>query len=218
MQMFNAFMLAFIAILPVVNPFSKPAIFLSITEGSTPEARKSQALKASIYAFIILLVSFGAGTLILSFFAISLPALQIAGGMLIARTAFQMLNPQKEHHQNPHEEAEAREKEDVSFVPLAMPLLSGPGAMAVMINLATNTPVWTDWILVSLAAGVVCLLSYFVLAESLLLLRILGVNGMNAMSKVMGFLLLSLAVQFIINGASGALTTLVQHLQAAGES
>jgi len=134
----NDVLLAFLAILPVVNPFSKPPIFLSITEGWTAAERRTEAFKASIYAFIILFVSLVAGTFILKFFSISLPALQIAGGLLIARTAFQMLNPQKEHHQTQAEEHEAKQRDDVSFVPLAMPLLSGPGSMAVMINLGTE--------------------------------------------------------------------------------
>src|SRR5258708_711326 len=109
MGLLDDFLLAFIAILPVVNPFSKPPIFLSITEGMTDAERKTQAFKACLYAFIILLVSLLAGTFILAFFSISLPALQIAGGLLIARTGFQMLNPQKEHHQTGAEEREARE-------------------------------------------------------------------------------------------------------------
>ena len=206
--------LAFIAIFPVVNPFSKPPIFLSITEGLTAAEQKKQALKASLYAFLILVVSLLAGTFILAFFSITLPALQIAGGLLIARTGFQMLNPQKEHHQTQHEEAESREKDDISFVPLAMPLLSGPGSIAIMINLATTSEVWWDWITITVAAAAVCVITYFFLSQSLRLVRILGVNGMNALSKLMGFLLLSLAVQFIINGVSGAITTLVAHLNA----
>ena len=148
----NDTLLAFLAILPVVNPFSKPPIFLSITEGWTLAERRTEALKASLYAFIILLVSLLAGTFILAFFAISLPALQIAGGLLIARTAFQMLNPQKEHHQTEAEQRDACQREDISFVPLAMPLLSGPGSMAVMINLGTEVTHWAEW-LIYIAAG-----------------------------------------------------------------
>ena len=107
----NDVLLAFLAILPVVNPFSKPPIFLSITEGWTVAERRAEAFKACMFAFIILLVSLVAGTFILEFFAISLPALQVAGGLLIARTAFQMLNPQREHHQTPAEEHDARQRE-----------------------------------------------------------------------------------------------------------
>jgi multiple antibiotic resistance protein len=207
---FNDILLAFLAILPVVNPFSKPPIFLSITEGWTLEERRSEALKASIYAFLILLVSLVAGTFILEFFSISLPALQIAGGLLIARTAFQMLNPQKEHHQTPAEEKDAKQREDVSFVPLAMPLLSGPGSMAVMINLATDVKYYAEWLIFIAAAAAVCVISYFVLAESVRFERFLGVNGMNALSKLMGFLLLALAIQFMLNGVSTTLSHLVK--------
>ena len=205
---FGDILLAFLAILPVVNPFSKPPIFLSITDGWTNQERRNEAFKASLYAFAILLVSLLAGTFVLEFFSISLPALQIAGGLLIARTAFQMLNPQKEHHQTLAEEHEAKEREDVSFVPLAMPLLSGPGSMAVMINLATEVKFWCEWLIFIAAAGAVCIISFFVLAESVWVARFLGVNGMNALSKLMGFLLLALAIQFMLNGA----TTTLQHL------
>ena len=212
MLLVHEFLLAFIAILPVVNPFSKPPIFLSITEDCSPAEQREQAFKASLYAFIILVVALVAGTFVLEFFSITLPALQIAGGLLIARTGFQMLNPKREHHQTPHEEEEAKQKEDISFVPLAMPLLAGPGSMAVMINLATRPEDWMNWVMITLAAFAVCVLTFFMLAESPRFVRFLGVNGMNALSKLMGFLLLSLAVQFIINGASGALTTLVKSL------
>jgi multiple antibiotic resistance protein len=205
---FGDVLLAFLAILPVVNPFSKPPIFLSITDGWTNQERRDEAFKASLYAFAILLVSLLAGTFVLEFFSISLPALQIAGGLLIARTAFQMLSPQKEHHQTPAEEHDAKQREDVSFVPLAMPLLSGPGSMAVMINLATEVKFWGEWLIFIAAAGAVCVISFFVLAESVWVARALGVNGMNALSKLMGFLLLALAIQFILNGA----TTTLQHL------
>jgi multiple antibiotic resistance protein len=212
LELLNQFLLAFIAILPVVNPFSVPPIFLSITEGLTPDERRRQALKACTYAFVILIVSLLGGTLILRFFSISLPALQIAGGLLIARIAFEMLNPKREHHQTDAEEKESRAKQDISFVPLAMPLLSGPGSMAVMINLSTHTAFWADWIVIGAASLAVCVISYVVLVESLRLTNFLGVNGMNALSKLMGFLLLSLAIQFIINGVSAALTTLVHAL------
>jgi multiple antibiotic resistance protein len=211
---FNDILLAFLAILPVVNPFSKPPIFISMTETLTPDEQREQAFKGCVYAFVILLVSLLAGTFILKFFSISLPAVQIAGGILIAKTGFQMFGPQKDHHQSPAEEEEARTKEDISFVPLAMPLLAGPGSMAVMINLATEVQFWGEWFIFGLAAAAVCVISYFVLVESLLLTRVLGVNGMNALTKLMGFLLLSLAVQFIINGVSGAFTALVAHLSA----
>jgi len=216
MDLLKDILLAGVAILPVMNPFSKPPIFLSITEGYTEAERRSSAFRSCIYAFLILLTSLLAGTFILEFFSISLPALQIAGGLLIARTAFQMLNPQKQHHQTDDEHREACQREDISFVPLAMPLLSGPGSMAVMINLATEVKFWGEWVIYSLAAAGVCIISYFVLRESVLLVRVLGVNGMNALSKLMGFLLLALAVQFMINGASAALTELAHHLKATG--
>ena len=212
MQLINGILLAFLAILPVVDPFSAPPIFLIITEGLSEQERRRQAFKASLYSFLILLISLVAGTFILRFFSITLPAVQIAGGLLIARTGFEMLISQKHHHQTSTEEQESREKEDISFIPMAMPLLAGPGAMAVMINLATGVTHWIQWLAISSAAAAVCVITYFVLAQSVRLLRVLGVNGMNAMTKLMGFLLLSMAVQFIINGISAALTTLVTHL------
>jgi multiple antibiotic resistance protein len=215
MELINNLLLAFIAILPVVNPFSKPPIFISITEGLSAEERNKQARKASFYAFLILLVSLLGGSFVLKFFSITLPAVQIAGGLLIARTGFQMLSPQKEHHQTNKEEQEAREKEDVSFVPLAMPLLSGPGAMAVMINLATRVAHWIDWFVILGAAAAVCVISYWVLVESVRLERTLGVNGMNALSKLMGFLLLSMAVQFMITGVSTAVISLAPNLHTS---
>jgi multiple antibiotic resistance protein len=215
MELIDQILIAFMAIFPVVNPIAMPPIFISITEGLTRGEQKHQALKACLYAFVILIVSLAAGTLILNFFSISLPALQIAGGMVIARAAFAMLRPQKQHHQTPDEEQESKERPDVSFVPLALPLLSGPGSIAVMINLATHVTFWADGIMIGVAAALVCTASYFILAESLQLIRFLGVNGMNAMSKLMGFILLSLAVQFMINGITTTLTAWAQSIASA---
>ena len=97
-----------------------------------------------------------------------------------------------------------------------MPLLSGPGAMAVMINLATRVNYWAEWLYISIAAAAVCIITYFVLVESVRHVRVLGVNGMNAVSKLMGFLLLSMAVQFIINGVSTTVLSVASHIRTAG--
>ncbi len=210
---FNDILLAFLAILPVVNPFSKPPIFLSITEGWTNEERRNEAFKASLYAFIILLVSLLAGTFVLAFFS-HFPARAADRGRPADRAhRVSDAQPAEGASSDGAEEHDAKQREDVSFVPLAMPLLSGPGSMAVMINLATEVKFWAEWLIYIAAAGAVCVISFFVLAESVWVARFLGVNGMNALSKLMGFLLLALAIQFMIAGVDKTLHDLLMSVR-----
>ena len=117
--------LSLAALLPIVNPFSTAPLFLAITESHTPEARKEQGKKAVLYMIAILGTFLVGGTLIMSFFGISLAGVRIAGGILIGRVAFRMLYPPDTIDLTPDERKESQAKKDISFFPLAMPSLSG---------------------------------------------------------------------------------------------
>jgi multiple antibiotic resistance protein len=189
-------------LLPITNPLGNAAIFLSITEGDTSAERRTQALKGAIYMFGILCLFFLAGTLIMDFFGLTLEGIRIAGGMVIVKVGFNLLTPKVEHTHTPEEHAEAKTKDDIAFSPLAIPLLSGPGAIAAIMGLAANLPV-RDMVhqgVVVIGILLVCLACWLVLRESERLLGLLGVNGANALTKIMGFLLLCMGVQLAIAG------------------
>lgn len=201
----NIVLATLVALLPITNPVSTAALFLSITGERTKKERREQALKASVYAFAILIAFLITGTLIMEFFGISIPGLRIAGGVMVIRVAFSMLKAEtKQVGQD--EKREARRKEDVSFTPLAMPSLSGPGAIAVTIGLAAGTERYIDFSAIILGIFLVILAAYLTLSAADKILKVLGKMGINALSKIMGFLLLAVGIQFLINGFKAIIT------------
>jgi multiple antibiotic resistance protein len=198
-EWFNIGLATIVALLPITNPVSTAALFLSITAENSNQERRQQAFKASVYAFAILLAFLITGTLIMEFFGISIPGLRIAGGVMVIRVAFSMLKAENEEVK-PDEKREAKRKEDVSFTPLAMPSLSGPGAIAVTIGLAAGTERYIDFTAIILGIFIVVLAAYLTLSAAGKILKVLGKMGINALSKIMGFLLLAVGIQFLING------------------
>lgn len=190
---------------PITNPLGNAAIFLSITDGDTPAERRAQALRGSFYMFLLLAGFFLGGAWIMRFFGITLPGIRIAGGLVIAKIGFNLLTPKVEHTHTPEENAEAKNKPDIAFSPLAMPLLAGPGAIAAVMGIAANLPPRWDPVddgVVLIGILLVSVACWLILRESERLLKFLGVNGANALTKIMGFLLLCIGVQLVINGAS----------------
>jgi multiple antibiotic resistance protein len=125
------------ALLPIVNPLSAVGLVVSITANLTEAERSEQIRRACVYMFFILTAFLVAGGLIMNFFGISIPGLRIAGGMIMSYLGFRMLFPETAAISG-RERAEALEKSDISFTPLAMPSLSGPGSIAVVIGMSTN--------------------------------------------------------------------------------
>lgn len=188
------------ALLPIVNPFSTAPVFVAVTRGMSAARRQQQARLACIYAFAVLAVSLIAGALILAFFGISIHALRVAGGLIVARIGFGMLSPQPEPELDPGSRAEAMDMRDVAFTPLAMPMLSGPGAIAVTLGLATEVhhPLQNLAVLagIALVAGV----AWLVLRSSDRVVDFLGVTGVTVLTRIMGLLLVGIGVQFVFRG------------------
>ncbi len=191
---------AIIALLPIINPFSTAPMFLAITEGDTDAERQEQARKAVIYMVCILVAFLVGGTFIMKFFGLSLPGLRIAGGLLVAGVGMRMLYPKDNGLQTKAEHLESKRKRDVSFTPLAMPSLAGPGAISVTIGLTSLATGWLDFVSIIVGILAVAAIVYLTLRLSTRLVKILGVNGLHAMTKIMGFLILCVGVQFIVNG------------------
>lgn len=196
-----------VALLPLINPLAAAPTFLAITEGDTPERRMQQLRMACIYMVAVLVSFLIGGTFIMGFFGISIPGLRIAGGLLVAGIGSGMLmqNPrQPVQHDTDH--VEARAKRDVSFSPLAMPMLSGPGSIAVTLGFTSLASDWLDYVAIILGILFVAALTYVTLRLSGRIVQVIGQNGMNALTRVMGFLLLCIGVQFVVNGVLGIAT------------
>jgi multiple antibiotic resistance protein len=191
------------ALLPIVNPLSAVGMVMTITANLTEQERTEQIRRACIYMFFILASFLVAGGLIMNFFGISIPGLRIAGGLIVSYLGFRMLFPDTAAMSR-QEQAEAATKADVSFTPLAMPGLSGPGSIAVVIGMSATVQesqhIVVGHILIAIGVAIVGVISYWVLKAATRLSRVLGVAGMNAMARIMGFLLICIGVQFIING------------------
>ncbi len=192
-----------IALLPIINPFSTAPMFLAITEGDTEAERQEQARKAVIYMVCILVAFLVGGTFIMQFFGLSLPGLRIAGGILVAGVGMRMLYPKDDTGQTKAEHQESKRKQDVSFTPLAMPSLAGPGAISVTIGLTSLATDWLDFVAIIGGILLVAVIVFITLRLSTKLVKVLGVNGLHAMTKIMGFLILCVGVQFIVNGVIG---------------
>ena len=196
-----------VALLPLINPLASAPTFLAITEGDSHERRHAQLVRACFYMVAILVSFLIGGRFIMDFFGFSIPGLRIAGGLLVSGIGFGMLWGTGDTKQpNDKAQAAARAKRDVSFSPLAMPMLSGPGAIAVTIGFTSLATGYLDYVAIIVGILVVAVITYLVLNLSERTVRIIGVNGMNALTRIMGFLLLCIGIQFIVNGILGVAT------------
>jgi len=191
------------ALLPITNPFSTAPLFASLTTNFDARRQRQQAFLACVYALAILVTFLVLGRVIIEFFGISIPGIRVAGGLIIATVGFRMLFP------GPPRTGEAvAAQEDIAFTPIAMPSLAGPGSIAVVLGAAAqiqrNRP--DDWLLVYFAviAGMVVTLTiaYAVLHASAKMVRVLGPGGIDAMTRIFGFLLICIAMQFLLTGIS----------------
>jgi len=191
------------ALLPIVNPLSAVGMLIGITAGLSEAERLRQVKRACIYMFCILTTFLIAGGLIMNFFGISIPGLRITGGLIISYLGFKMLFPEQSVISG-EEHDEAVNKRDISFTPLAMPALSGPGSIAVIIGISSTAQagerVVIDYALVALGIAITAVISYWILRAATRLNRVLGATGMNAVARIMGFLMICIGVQFCING------------------
>jgi multiple antibiotic resistance protein len=189
----------FLALMPIANPIGAVPIFYSLTDGDSRSYRRKQARMTSINVFWVLALFLIAGKLILSFFGISLGVLKIAGGLLVAHTAWEMVTARS--RLTAKENSEAADKEDISFAPMAVPMVSGPGAIGVVIGLSAKTSFWLDYVGCLLGIALLGGALYLCLLLGEPLIKALGATGVGALNRVLGFLILAIAVQFIADGA-----------------
>jgi multiple antibiotic resistance protein len=198
------------ALFPIANPIGSVPIFYSLTAADTRVERREQAGRITINVILILAVFLIGGRTVLEFFGISLNVLRIAGGLLVAHAAWEMVTS----HQRltASEQRAGEEKEDISFTPMAIPLIAGPGSIGVVIGLATKMTQWSDYL--GCLMGIVLFggLLYICLILGESLLSILGRNGLGALNRVLGFFILAIAVQLIADGVISLFQVAVPHL------
>jgi multiple antibiotic resistance protein len=195
--------LALSSIFFLVDPFAAIPSFLAITESADPARRKRMARKGALTCFIVLTSFAVGGQLIFRLFGITLPAFEIAGGMILLLIGLDMLQAKRSPTQEAHGDAEeATAKEDAGIVPLGIPMLAGPGAISSVMVLVGQAPSFWHWqmgaILGSIA--VTSLVSYWVLAGAGRVRQVMGETGIRVLVRVMGLLLVALAMQYFVNG------------------
>lgn len=195
------------ALLPIVNPISAAPVFLGVTARSSLDHRRHQAKLAAFYTGCILLCSFFAGSLILGFFGISLPVLRIAGGLVVTRVGFGMLGPGESGASAQAGSREAEVMDDVAFTPVAMPMLAGPGSMAVTIAMATEAHTVISDAGVVIGIAIVSALAWVTLHYSGGIMRFIGQTGMNALTRIMGLILVCIGISFVATGIVVGFTT-----------
>ncbi len=195
------FIYLFFALFSVLNPIGTIPIFVGLTQDYTQKERARVSLKTSINVCVILLISFFVGQYVLSFFGITITALRIAGGIIIASSGFSLLNGQfnKNKGINKKVEVEIQNRNDIALTPLAMPMLAGPGSISLLIAFYQEHHAPDEMIISSIAIVVVAASIYFVLRSAHYLANFLGSSGIVAISRIIGFLTIAIGIQYIIS-------------------
>ena len=210
-ELIQAIGLGLVVLLPLANPLTTVALFLGLAGNMNSAERKHQSLMASVYVFIIMMVAYYAGQVVMNTFGISIPGLRIAGGLIVAFIGFRMLFPAHKAHESPEarsksEEMESEPSANIAFVPLAMPSTAGPGTIAMIISSAstvrdgTTFSAWVVMVAPPLIFAIIGVILWGCLRSSGAIMRWVGKGGIEAISRLMGFLLVCMGVQFIING------------------
>lgn len=206
-QLFETFGMAFVAVFVIVDPFAVVPVYLAMTQNETPASRTATRRKATILAFVILSVFALTGMGVFNIFGITLPAFQIAGGILLLFLGLNQLNARRTRMRE-EEQQEGMEKEDIWVFPLGMPLLAGPGAISTVVLLASKSKNALDLAALIAAIFAALLVSLITLRGAPVLFRVLGKTGINLLTRIMGIILTANSVQFILNGVTGYLKQL----------
>ena len=204
------------SLLVIINPLMVTSVFITLTGNYPPETRRRVARKTSSIAFAVLLAFAIFGSLLFKFFSITIGAFQIAGGIILFSVALGMLHAQPPRMMHtPEELAEAMSREDIAVVPLAIPMTSGPGAITTVIVLASEARVVPNMIVLFVALVVAMLTVWLMLRNAGRIGRLLGPSGLNITTRLMGLILATVAVQFVIHGIESVLPEILAHAARA---
>lgn len=204
-------------LLPLANPITTVAVLLGLSQGMTTKQINHEALMASIYVFAIMVVAFYGGQLVMNTFGISIPGLRIAGGLIVSFIGFKMLFPVKEigHDitKTTNDDLQSQNRESIAFIPLAMPSTAGPGTIALIISSASTLPSQSTFSPIVVTIAPVCIfltlsiILWVCLRSANTIMKWIGKGGVEAISRLMGFLLVCMGVQFVINGVLELIAT-----------
>ncbi len=204
LQELSFILASFVAVFVIVDPFAVIPVYLALTDRFSREERRTIRLKASLIACAILGAFGVSGMAIFDVFGITIPAFQIAGGILLLQIGIAQLNAKRARGRG-IKQIEVQEREDISIFPLATPLLAGPGAISTVVLASSKSQGVLRHVELTVAIFLVMVATYIILKAAPILYRFLGETGLSLLTRIMGIILTAISVQFILNGIKGAL-------------
>ena len=190
-----------VAMLAITNPIGNLAIFAGLTGDKTTEEKKKTAFVAGLAILIILIIVTWSGELILQAFGIDIAAFETAGGLIIALIGLSMLHAKTSGiHHSPEEREEAKTKDSVAVVPIAIPIVAGPGAITTIVVQVQKSGTIEDKLIITVVSIAIAFLLWLCFYFSGPVSRLLGVTGINIVTRIMGIILAAIAFQMLANG------------------
>lgn len=195
------FTLCFPSMFSIIDPIGVVPVYLALVGAETPSEQRRTALRATLTATIVLSLFAATGTAIFHFFGITIPAFKLAGGILMFIMALEMMRAHTSPVKStPEETSDAQTKDDVAIVPIGIPLLSGPGAIAAAIMWSSRAERAGEKLALFISIGLVTAITLLTLLFAGRVARFLGKTGINLVSRIMGLILAATAAQFVIDG------------------
>ncbi len=211
----SAFLLGFPALFSIVNPISGALIFRGVTAGRSPAARSAMARKVAFNSLVVMMVALWAGSYVLAFFGITLAALRVAGGMVVALSGWSLLNtPERQEARKQEQAATATDHDDQTLFPLTIPITTGPGTISVAVALGAGHPQHLGllgWYFLGMTGAALALMAliWFSYSYADRLTQLMSPSGVRTMSRMAAFLLLCVGVQILITGVEDVLGPLL---------
>jgi multiple antibiotic resistance protein len=195
------FFLSFGALFSVINPLGTLPIFIGLTNQKDKKVIIETAIRTAINMLVILLIAYYLGRYMLFFFGISLQSLKIAGGIIIATSGFALLTGSFSKHKGMGKRVkdDAFTRSDISLTPLAIPMLAGPGSISLLISFKDQYNSIQDQIVLNSAILTVSVITCLLLISSRVIVKRLGASGINALSRIIGFIVISIGVEYVLS-------------------
>ena len=203
------FIYIFAALFSVINPIGTVPIFVGLTQHDDKKERSRIAIWTAIDVFLILVISFFIGQYVLDFFGISIEALRIGGGLIIVSSGFSLLSGKfsKTRGINKKVENEVQKRNDIALTPLAIPMLAGPGSISLLIAFYQDHQQTHEIVIASLAILAVAVAIFLILKSAHYLAKILGASGIVAISRIVGFIVIAIGIQYIVSAVVSIIAT-----------
>lgn len=191
---------AFAALFSVMNPLGTVPIFVGLTQEDSLKERSRTSILTAINIFVILVISFFTGKYLLGFFGISIESLRIAGGLIIVSSGFALLTGSFQKHKGMDREKvknDVQQRDGVSLTPLAIPMLAGPGTISLLIGMQEKYGEIPDQLIIISAVLTACLATFLMLKSAHFIVKFLGASGINAISRIIGFIVIAIGIEYI---------------------